>query len=160
MLLFQVGKERYALETASVVAVIPRVDLLEYHGTSSIVAGRFNYQGQIVPVLDLSRILGETPCPTALSARIIVVDLAPKGAAKQLLGLLAEQVTETLSGDRVARVENGMQLSQRSYLGEIMLQEQTAIQCLHPDRLLSEQSYDRLVTPLELFAPETGEAIE
>lgn len=158
MLLFRVDKEHYALDTTFVVEVIPKIDLIEYHGTQPSVAGRFNYQGQIVPVLELSQILGETSCPAVLSARIILVDLAPKGSSPRLLGLLVEQATETLSGDRVHPAENSIQLSQQSYLGNVVLQEQTMIQCLHPERLLSEQSYDQLATPLEIFAPETGEA--
>ncbi|MBP0019568.1 MAG: chemotaxis protein CheW [Cyanobacteria bacterium SBLK] len=158
MLLFRVGKERYALDTTSVVEVIPKIDLIEYRGTQPSVAGRFNYQGQIVPVLELSRILGETPCLAVLSARIILVDLAPTGSSPRLLGLLVEQATETLSGDRVHPAENSIQLSQQPYLGDVVLQEQMMIQCLHPERLLSEQSYDQLITPLEIFAPETGEA--
>ena len=160
MLLFRVGQERYALDTTSVVEVIPKVDLLPYHGTQPIVAGRFNYQGQIVPVLDLSQFLGDKPCPSVLSSRIIIVAIArPDRYHKRLLGLLVEKATETLSGDRVDLAEDSIKLAQRPYLGDVVLQDRAMIQCLHPDRLLSEQSYNNLVTPPEITEIETGEAI-
>ncbi|MEL6553299.1 MAG: chemotaxis protein CheW [Cyanobacteria bacterium J06621_11] len=50
MLLFRVGAERYAVDTTSVVEIIPRVELSAVPGLSdsdekAIVAGRFNYHG-------------------------------------------------------------------------------------------------------------------
>lgn len=149
MLLFRVGTVRYALNTTSVVKVIPQVELAQYHGASPIVAGRFNYQGQIVPVLDLSQLLGNHPSQAVLSSRIILV--YPSASRSGLLGLLVEQVTETLSTDQVDqihRTEDSL-LGQRPYLGDVLLLQQEMIQCLQVDQLLSEQVYNQLLIPLE-----------
>ncbi|WP_204105292.1 MULTISPECIES: chemotaxis protein CheW [Spirulina sp. CCY15215] len=101
MLLFRVGKERYALDTTLVVEVIPKVDLIKYHGTQPAIAGRFNYQGRIVPVLDLSQFLAGEPCPAVLSTRIVIVDLDIRQPLKFLnpIGVNAifnEQVSEAI----------------------------------------------------------------
>lgn len=150
MLLFRVGSVRYALATTSVVKVIPQVKLAPYHGASPIIAGRFNYQGQIVPVLDLSQLLGTHPSQPLLSSRIILVD--PTASRSGLLGLLVEQVTETLTIDQVDqihRVEESL-LCHRPYLGDVLLKQQEMIQCLQVDQLLSEQVYSQLLIPLEV----------
>ncbi|MGB0563035.1 MAG: chemotaxis protein CheW [Spirulinaceae cyanobacterium] len=149
-LLFHVGSERYALDTQSVVEVIPRVNLLPYPGTLPSVAGRFNYQGQILPVLDLSQLLGDEPCPLAWSSRIVIVDLDRDNPGNCLLGLLAERATETLSGDRVQQATEGLNLSQEAYLGDVLLQGQHMIQCLNLDKLLSAASYEKLMAPPDL----------
>ena len=152
MLLFQVGKTRYALETASVVKVIPRVELARYHGASPSVAGRFNYQGQIVPVLDLCQLLGNRPSQALLSSRIILVKLDANQS--RLLGLLVEQVTETLTADQVDQIHHTEDslLSQHPYLGDVLLKQQEMIQCLRVDQLLSEQVHNQLLIPLEVPA--------
>lgn len=152
MLLFRVGSDRYAVETTSVVKVIPRVELTPYQGASPVVAGRFNYQGQIVPVLDLSQLLGNTCSRAVLSSRIILV--CPNANQSRLLGLLVEHVTETLTIDQVDQidqVEDGL-LSQQPYLGSALLKQQDIIQCLRVDQLLSEQVYNSLLVPIEVPA--------
>ena len=158
MLLFRVGKERYALDTTLVVEVIPKVDLIKYHGTQPAIAGRFNYQGRIVPVLDLSQFLAGEPCPAVLSTRIVIVDLDIRQPRKQLLGLMVEKATETLTGDRVSPVEDTFPLSQHSYLGEVLLQDRQIVQCLQVDRLLSE-NWENLANPRELLAAESEEVL-
>ncbi len=160
MLLFQVGSARYALDTTSVVKVIPQVELAQYHGASPIVAGRFNYQGQIVPVLDLSQLLGNKPSQAMLSSRIILVNLGANQS--RLLGLLVERVTETLTTDQVDQVERKEDsfLSQRPYLGDVLLKQQDMIQCLRVDQLLSEQVHNQLLIPLEVAAVTAEVAVE
>ncbi|NEO87310.1 MAG: purine-binding chemotaxis protein CheW [Spirulina sp. SIO3F2] len=149
LLLFRVGEDRYALDTQAIVEVIPRVSLVRYHGTPPTVAGRFNYQGQIVPVLDLSQLLGDKPCEPVWSTRIIVVNLAPSPAQPRLLGLLVEQATETLAGEGVKSAENRLQLSQQPYLGDVLLQDHEMIQCLKVEQILAEHHYDSLLSPLD-----------
>jgi chemotaxis-related protein WspB len=54
MLIFQVGDERYAIETSQIVEIVPMVMLQK--ATSALpdyVAGAFNYQGKVIPVISI-----------------------------------------------------------------------------------------------------------
>lgn len=149
LLLFRVGKERYAIKALSVVEVIPKVNLSKIHQSPPNIVGQFNYQGQIVPVLDLSQLLGGVECKPVLSTRIVLVNLRQVGDAKQLLGLMVEQVTDTLRCDRTTPVQDSVALSQAAYLGEKLLYGEDMIQCLCIDQLLTSTVYDQILTPME-----------
>jgi chemotaxis-related protein WspB len=73
LLLFHVGQERYALESERVVQVFPNLLLKEINHAPEYISGLFNYQGQIIPVLDLSYLIQGKACPNLLSTRIILV---------------------------------------------------------------------------------------
>lgn len=151
MLLFHVGSENYALETHAVVEIIHRVELNSVHGMPAVMAGRFNYHGQFVPVLDMSELLGGRPSRPALGTRIVLVQsaLARQGqcsvkdsvkgpADSQLLGLLVEQVSETLEGHQFTAADGGDRGSRYSYFGKTLLYQQQMIQCLRTDKLFAE----------------------
>ncbi len=101
---FGVGAERYAVPSARVTEVLPRVPLRPVPGTLPGVAGLLSYRGQVIPVVDLCALFGHGPAPARLSTRIAVVD--PEGASRpygseaeagrprRLLGLLAERMLE------------------------------------------------------------------
>src|SRR5262245_29365281 len=74
----QVGRERLALDTRRIEAVVPRVPLRTVAGGPPWLAGVFVYHGAIVPVVDLHRLVGQSDCPPHLSSRIVLVrDPAP-----------------------------------------------------------------------------------
>ncbi|NEQ52988.1 MAG: chemotaxis protein CheW [Leptolyngbya sp. SIO3F4] len=149
LLLFRVGKERYAIKAQSVVEVIPRVNLNKIHQSPPNIAGQFNYQGQIVPVLDLSKLLGGKECRAVLSTRIVLVDLAQSDNAKKLLGLMVEQVTDTLKYDQTTPVQDSVSVSQATYLGEKLLYQEELIQCLHIEQLLTDTVYNQTLESME-----------
>lgn len=146
LLLFRVGQKRYALEAISVVEVIPRVNLSPVHQSPPYVVGQFNYQGQLVPVLDLSQCLGQQTSRAVLSTRIILVNLAKASSEKKLLGLMVEQVTDTLRHDQATPITASVSLSRPAYLGQKLVYDQDIIQCLCINQLLSTDAYDYMLT--------------
>lgn len=157
MLLFHVGLENYALETHSVVEIIHRVELNKVHGMSAVMAGRFNYHGQLVPVLDMSQLLGGRPSRLALGTRIVLVQPASAEQGEcpyeppyelpseaQLFGLLVEQVTETLDGSQCTQAAKSIDETQSPYFGKTLLYQQKMIQCLHTDKLFAQLGYNAL----------------
>ena len=141
MLLFCIGNNRYALDTKSVVEIIPKIKLKPVYGAHPAIVGLLNYQGSIIPVLSLNQLLGEHDCSVTLSTRIILINQKRPDKTQQVLGLLAEQVTETLDSSQVTHVADNVQVSHKSGFGKILLQQQAMIQCLEVDQLLSEQDY-------------------
>lgn len=148
-LLFWVDESRYAIDVRSVVEVIPRVELQQVHGTPEIVAGFLNYQGNLVPVIHLSRVLGNNDAEPMLSTRIILVSANPQDAEPQHLGLLAERVTETLDESEVTGTMASADLSASPYLSKLLLHQQEIIQCLNIQQLLPEHKYAQLLSQVD-----------
>jgi chemotaxis-related protein WspB len=97
---FQVGDERFAIDSASVTEVIPGIPARPVPAAHDALTGVIEYRGHVVPVLDLCRLFGRGACPSRLSNRILVCDLTGKvrqwGEGEeggQYLGVLAENVT-------------------------------------------------------------------
>ncbi len=133
-ILFRLGKERYALETAHVIEVIPRLPLRPQPGTPGFVAGLFNFHGQVVPVLDLGTLTLGVPCPEQLSTRIILIDYPLKSGAKRLLGLIAEAVTDAVKKEPNEFMPVGT--GQSPHLGKIAIDVDGMVQCILPEYLL------------------------
>jgi len=91
-LLFQVGKERYALEAGNVVEVIPMLAIRRLPQSPRGVAGFFVYRGQPVPAVDLGELLFSQPARLRLSTRIIVADCSADVVAAH------DSVTEAAHG--------------------------------------------------------------
>ena len=97
-LLFQLGKDRYALEARRVAEVLPPVALKKIPAAAPGIAGVLNYHGSPVPVVDLGAMALGQPARARLSTRILLVRYAAGTGPEQFLGLLAEQATELLQG--------------------------------------------------------------
>jgi len=98
-LLLQLGDDRYALKASQIVEVLPLLQLKKLPQSPAGVAGVMDYRNSPVPVLDLSELAIQRPSHPKLSTRIIVVNLADGQDEVRLVGLIAENVTETLRRD-------------------------------------------------------------
>ena len=96
LLLFEIGNGRYALETNSIIEIVPLVNLKKIPTTPAHVAGLMNYRGEVIPVVDLCQLIDHSSCENALSTRIIIVSYPLKNLSEKPLGLLANNVTETI----------------------------------------------------------------
>ena len=117
LLTFVAGANRYAIDVARVVELVPRVELRSIPHAPAFLAGFLGYRGKVVPVIDLGLLVGAAPCRNCLSTRIILVNDAPGGhnqgkddlddssenrrrwpsnpvPASSLLGLIGEQVSD------------------------------------------------------------------
>lgn len=137
-LLFQLGTERYALEAARIVEVVPLVEIRPLPQAPRGVAGLFNYRGRPVPALDLSELALGRPASRRLSTRIVLLNYADKGGASHLLGLVAEQATEMLRREPAEFIDTGLKLPSAPYLGPVLMDSSGPIQRIEAQRLLSE----------------------
>jgi chemotaxis-related protein WspB len=137
-LLFQLGGDRYALETKRVVEVLPLLELKRLPQAPKGVAGIFNYRGQPVPAVDLSELTLGHQAIDRMSTRIIVVKYQGALGTSRLLGLVAENATEILRKDPKDFSDPGVKIGAAPYLGPVLLDgEERPIQWLHEQRLLS-----------------------
>jgi len=95
-LLFKLQDETYAIDSAKVVEVIPFLLTQKIPMTPKFIIGMANYRSNPVPVIDLGLLLTEHPCRQQLSTRIILTSISLGSQFKKIVGLLAENVTETV----------------------------------------------------------------
>jgi chemotaxis-related protein WspB len=160
MLLFYVGNDLYAIESSSVVQVIPRVPLRKIHHVPEYVAGLFNYRGAIVPVIDLCHLIRGTPSRFCLSTRIIMVRCPLKNNTLQYLGVIAERITETFNAPEKDFVDSGIRVKEAPYLGGIKMDEKGIIQRLQIEELFSDPKHTYLLAAGENYASESGTNLE
>jgi chemotaxis-related protein WspB len=96
VLVFHIGRERYALPLARVDKVLPVARLTALPGAPHYVPGLLDLHGEPVPVIDLSRLAGTPPAAVRYDTRILLVDVPAAGRMRRL-GLKAERVAGVAS---------------------------------------------------------------
>ena len=139
LLLFEVGSNRFGIDASEIIEVIPLVSLKKVPHAPECVSGIFNYRGQIVPVIDVSALLGERPARSLLSTRIILVKPPEIGSGDRLLGILAERATETLSCRKEELQPPGITVESARYLGEILPHPGGLVQRITVGSILSDE---------------------
>ena len=146
-LLFQLGEDRYALDSSTVAEILPLVAITPIPQAPAGVAGLFNYRGAPVPAIDLSRLTLGRPAPARLNTRLVVVHYPDGRGDTHLLGLIAEKVTETVRRDPAEFAASGVTLDRSSYLGPVAMDARGLLQWIHVERLLPPSVRDVLFTP-------------
>jgi len=156
-LLFQLDKDRYALDASRVIEVLPLLEIRRLPRAPKGVAGVFNYRGQPIPAVDLCQLTLGQPAAERMSTRIVVVSYRGASGSSQLLGLIAENATEVIRRDANEFVDTGVKIGAAPYLGPVLIDVGgTPIQWLQEQHLLSEPIEQLLVREpalLEEFHP-------
>jgi chemotaxis-related protein WspB len=152
-LLFQLGKERYALQASRVVEVVPLLELKPLPQAPKGVAGIFNYHGRPVPAVDLCALTLGQPASERFSTRIIIVNYPDDRGISHLLGLIAEHATEMLRKEPNEFMDSGVKLSDAPYLGPILMDSQHPVQWIYEQRLLPERVRDLLFSEPAALMP-------
>lgn len=143
-LLFQLDAERYALDAATVTAVLPRVELRRLPQAHAAVAGVFDYRGEVVPVIDLCALALQRPARDAISTRIVLADYLDRSGGARRLGLLAERVVDTVRLPEEAFAPSGVDQPQARYLGPVARDAHGLLQRIGVRELLPEAVHDLL----------------
>lgn len=143
-LVFNVGRDRYAIEAAQVIAIVPLVQVKQIPLAPPGVAGAFDYHGTPVPAIDLCQLMLGRPSRRRLSTRIVLVHYSDAHGGTHLLGLIAEQVTRTLQREPVDFVSSGVESDGAAYLGPVVNDGHGLVQWIEVPRLLPEAVRDVL----------------
>jgi chemotaxis-related protein WspB len=144
VLTFQVGSDRLALDVRRVREVVPCVQLQKVACSPPGLAGVFIYRGQVVPVLDLHRLMGAGECPRHLSTRIILVPNVVDGQ-ERLIGLLAAQVADIRAMQPPLQPPPPLTMPGQPDLGSVLVDGREIVHLVDLNRLLPE-SYQRQLT--------------
>ena len=137
--LFHLDDQRYALETGRLVEIVPFVELRALPRAPVYVAGLFDYRGRTVPVIDLTALALGRASRVLHSTRILVIDHPLAAGGNRPLGLLAEQVVETLKLAPEAFADPGVEIPEAHYLGRVARDERGLLQTIEPDALLTPE---------------------
>jgi chemotaxis-related protein WspB len=143
-LLFEVAGQRYGLDIAQVVKVLPYVRLHRLPHVPSYVAGVFRYRDAMVPVIDLSQLIRGTPVQALMSTRIILVQHPGPTGPGSILGLLAERATDSLNDDGAEPLSSGVATPEAPYLGGLSVSGGSVIQYVKVENLLPDEVRERL----------------
>jgi chemotaxis-related protein WspB len=143
-LVFQVGPDRYAIEAAQVVEVLPLVNSKHIPRAPLGVAGVFDYHGTPVPLIDFTELAQGTPSRKWLSTRIIVVNYLDKSGRLHLVGFLAEHATETMRRSKQDFANSGVTVDDAAFLGPVITDADGIIQRIGIQNLLADSLGDHL----------------
>ena len=138
-ILFQIGRDRYALPAGSVIEVLPLMNLKRVPGAPSGVAGVLNYHGTPVPVIDLNEMTLGEPAARRLSTRIILVMYPLEDQHPRALGLIAEHATNMIQRSIQDFIETGVESEEARFLGRVANDAGGLIQWIKVERLLTSE---------------------
>jgi chemotaxis-related protein WspB len=143
-LLFQLGTDRYALDARQVIEALPLVALKQIPHAPPGVAGLFNYRGTPVPAIDLNELMAQRPAAPRFSTRLVLVRHAGADGRDHVLGLIAEQVKETVRRDAADFVDDGVTTASAPYLGPVATDAAGLLQWVQVDKLLPKSLQELL----------------
>lgn len=146
-LLFRLEGDRYALEAAEVIEVRPLCLLKQLPGLPAWIAGVVSYRQQAVPVLDLAARTGRPAARQQATTRLVMVHYHGQAGQAQpaaVLGLILEQVTDTLRCAPQAFQEYGLDNREAPYLGPVLHYRDSLIQRISIRHLLPDEIHARL----------------
>ncbi|MFC1845002.1 chemotaxis protein CheW [Thermodesulfobacteriota bacterium] len=139
LLLFEIGNGRYALETNRIIEIVPLVNLKKIPTTPAHVAGLMNYRGEGIPVVDLCQLIDNSPFEDVLSTRIIIVSYPIKNLGEKPLGLIANNVTETVRTKLNKPPPTGVFMDSSLYNGDETHEASDMIQWFDVKKILAEE---------------------
>jgi chemotaxis-related protein WspB len=147
-ILFEIGRDRYALSARSIIEVLPLMNLKRVPCAPIGVAGVFNYRGAPVPVVDLNEMMLGEPAARRLSTRIILVIYPLDALHPRALGLIAEHATNMIQRSVQDFMETGVESDSARYLGRVTNDTGGLIQWIEVERLLTPEVRDVLFREL------------
>lgn len=137
LLAFTVGAEAYAIESRQVIEVLPRVTARPIPRMPASVQGVFTHRGQLVPLVDLGRLLTDRPLRETLGTRVIVVEFSSGSDKHRIrLGVAAENVLSLCSSTDAEATLPTMRSPDAPALGRLLRIEGRTIQVLDVEHLL------------------------
>jgi chemotaxis-related protein WspB len=138
LLLFEIGNGRYALDINQIIEIVPLVKFKKIPTTPDYVSGLMNYRGEGTPVIDLCQLIDNVTFENALCTRIIVVKYPVKDEGDKPLGLIANNVTETVRTKLSKPPPTGVFMDSSLYNGEETQGTSDMIQWFDVKRMLPE----------------------
>lgn len=146
ILKFDAGGQQYGLDLSDILEVVPAVPLRLIPGAPKEVAGVFHYRGEMVPVLDVTKMLTGGSAGSRFSTRIVLVKYPDALAQVQTLGLLVEGAAQGLTQIQGEWMSPGISSAGAPYLGKLAASQSSTIQLIQVRHLIPEALRELLFT--------------
>ena len=146
-LMFRLENDSFAVEAGQIEEVLPLLALTTIPMAPRGIAGAFSYHGVSVPVLDLAAMALGRPAHRRLSTRLILLHYAARDRSTRLLGLIAEQATDTLRCDPSDFADSGVSSPGAPFLGPVATVAGRLVQRVRVDQLISAEVAEALFHP-------------
>jgi chemotaxis-related protein WspB len=143
-LVFELGKDRYALDVHQIAEVLPLVAFKQVPRAPQAMNGLFTYRGAPVPVIDLTQLTLGRPSARRLSTRLVLVHYPDHTGQTHLLGLVAERATQTARHEASDFVASGVTNTGAPYLGPVVTDARGLLQWIDVRTLLPPSFRDML----------------
>lgn len=144
LLLFNIGKGRYALDASEIVEIVPSVSIERIPRSPNYVAGLICYRNKVVPVVDISELTIGRPCAPFLSTRIVIINYNYEANHTRILGLKGENITEIIERPKNDFVDSGVKNDDAPFLGKVVYDTLGMIQLVNIEELLSVPIRDKI----------------
>jgi chemotaxis-related protein WspB len=137
MLLMYVGSDMYAIDTAPIVEIVPKVRLKKIPHAKKHVIGLLNFASTPIPVIDLCELIEGRPSSNAMHTRIILIKNSNPQDETKIMGLIAEKITEVVELEEEKFVSPGVKLADLPYFGGVLNYYEETIQFIKIDDLFN-----------------------
>lgn len=142
---FILQNEQYLLAIRQVREVIPYVKCKVIPHAPAYLAGLINYRGDSLPVIDVSQLMYDTSSRIRIGTRIAIVQIVCEGRKPLVVGLLLENVTETVDVDESGFKRSGAEIPQSKYLGEVVTDQHAMLQRINIEHILPDEAWQILL---------------
>lgn len=144
VVVFQVGREEYAVEIGAVREVVPWTQPTPVPDSPPLVEGVVNLRGEIIPVIDLGRLFNTIRIHEGSESRIMVMEVEGQQA-----GFVVDAVSEVYTAGMSALVPPSPVLrsarldpAREIVLGILKLGENRLVVLVDPQRVLASTDLD------------------
>jgi len=141
---FHTKQQPYAIDSQSVVRILPRISVSPIVGSPAWFCGVFSMQGTAVPLVDFCMLSYQVAAQPLFSTRVILLHCHDANGKKQLLGLLTEGVTGTIRYQEDAIHRLDLHLIKAPYLAEVVTDNKGMVQLLNADAFYNVEVADLL----------------
>ena len=128
---------RYAIGTVHIQEVISLVEALPMPDSPAWLNGLINYRGQLIPLVDMPRLLGYGPWEARMASRILIVETGrEQKVGEGRIGLLVQSVLGSENLDFSERSGHpGLAAPGMDFLGPVALTDAGAVRLIEPGRV-------------------------
>ncbi len=146
ILVFKADQGLYALPCGQVVECIPGLKPTPIPRAPEYVTGTIVYRGEVVPVVDLGKLIGGKSSPGLFSTRLIVVRYPlGTGGKSAPLALLAQEVVSYSEFDPEGAAKfDGLMMPDAKYLGKLYKYRGEMLQFIQVHELLTPEARETL----------------
>jgi len=128
---FNIENDMFALGIGNITELIPVVNIITIPDSNKFIIGMINYRGNIIPLIDLKKIISGTDTNFFLSSRIIIIKENDTNAN----AVLIEKLTDTMEIEEKNIDYDSAELVRSAYLKGLIKYNNQIIKLLNTDSI-------------------------